>query len=73
VSSRGNAQRLEIFSQEDQKIRRSSKDLGVRAAAIGLVPRLRAEGAANNETFCPSDLPVKKSGSVPYVFTLASD
>jgi hypothetical protein len=73
VSSRGNAQRLEIFftgRSEDQKV---EQRLGVRAAAIGLGPRLRAEGAANNETFCPSDLPVKKSGSVPSVFDFASD
>jgi hypothetical protein len=30
----------------------------------GLPLSLRAEGAANHQTFCPSDLPVKKSRSL---------
>jgi hypothetical protein len=37
------------FSQEDQKDRR--RDLGVRAAAGGLVLRCAPNGAANHQTF----------------------
>jgi hypothetical protein len=45
VPSRGNAQRLEIFSQEDQKNRRSSKDLGFALPpsgwSLGCAPKAR--------------------------------
>jgi hypothetical protein len=37
--------------------------MGVRVAAAGPVPRCAPKGAASNQTFCPSDLPVKKSRS----------
>jgi hypothetical protein len=60
---------LEIFTgrSEGQKVRQNLEFCRDRVSTA------LAEGAANNQIFCPSDLPVKKSGSVPYVFSLASD
>jgi hypothetical protein len=68
----GKAVTLEIFHR---KIRRSEGLVARRAfgAQRDALTRRRQREPRSLLDFCPSDLPVKKSGSVPTVFGFASD
>jgi hypothetical protein len=59
VAKPGNSERLEIFSQEDRKRRKSEQKraLGFALPPAGLLPS-RAPKARRTKKFSPSDLPI---------------